>query len=408
MIEAQPGRLARDLEHRGFRALLVLATSSRDPDLAPFVGEVHLGESFVLVTPDDRLRLGYLTAMERQEAAASGCQLLDPDKLNTAELRRSSRSEADFWQAVVVRALEISGVPSGPIAVAGRFPAGLALEVCRGLQGCGWTCAAGDEMVRLFRKRKSKAQIESARQAAAGVAEALREVASMLAAAVSREGELWLEGERLKVARLRRAISERLATRELEQPQGNIVTAGCDAAVPHTQGPSSRVLREHESIVVDLYPRRSLFADCTRTFCVGDPPTELAAAHAAVTDALRRSQRRAVPGQRGWDLQRATCEFFSAEGYPTPLTHPRTTSGYVHGLGHGVGFELHEYPSFRETAGSEGMLETGDVFTLEPGLYDPEAGWGVRIEDLCSLSDGGLVNLTPVPYALDPRAWDAG
>ncbi len=94
-----------------------------------------------------------------------------------------------------------------------------------------------------------------------------------------------------------------------------------------------------------------------------------------------------------------------AAGYATPLTRPDATTGYVHGLGHGVGFELHEYPSFRETSGPEGVLESGDLFTLEPGLYDPEAGWGVRLEDLCCLTDGGLVNLTPLPYELDPRAW---
>jgi len=82
------------------------------------------------------------------------------------------------------------------------------------------------------------------------------------------------------------------------------------------------------------------------------------------------------------------------------------TRGYVHGLGHGVGFELHEAPSFRASAGpKEGVLELGDVFTLEPGLYDPEEGFGVRLEDLVTLGEGGLENLTPLPYALDPRDW---
>ena len=80
--------------------------------------------------------------------------------------------------------------------------------------------------------------------------------------------------------------------------------------------------------------------------------------------------------------------------------------GYVHGLGHGVGYELHELPSFRRSAGdAEGTFETGDLFTLEPGLYDPEGGWGVRLEDLCRLAPAGVENLTPAPYALDPRAW---
>ena len=63
-------------------------------------------------------------------------------------------------------------------------------------------------------------------------------------------------------------------------------------------------------------------------------------------------------------------------------------------------------PSFQRIAGErEGTLEIGDLFTLEPGLYDPQAGWGLRLEDLCRLGPAGVENLTPAPYALDPRAW---
>ena len=55
--------------------------------------------------------------------------------------------------------------------------------------------------------------------------------------------------------------------------------------------------------------------------------------------------------------------------------------------------------------GAVGLLETGDVVTLEPGLYYPDAGWAVRLEDLLALREGGVDNLTPLPYDLDPRAW---
>ncbi len=51
------------------------------------------------------------------------------------------------------------------------------------------------------------------------------------------------------------------------------------------------------------------------------------------------------------------------------------------------------------------MLGAGDVFTLEPGLYNPEQGWGVRVEDLYAVEAAGPRNLTPLPRDLDPRAW---
>ena len=106
-----------------------------------------------------------------------------------------------------------------------------------------------------------------------------------------------------------------------------------------------------------------------------------------VLAALEASAVSAHPGVRAWDLQAAVCEHFARSGWPTPVDAPGTTRGYVHGLGHGVGFEVHEMPSFRQEANDwEGRLEPGDVITLEPGLYEPEspdtAGSAVRLEDL--------------------------
>ena len=235
-------------------------------------------------------------------------------------------------------------------------------------------------------------------------------MAALLAAAAPGDGgELRLEGERLTVGRLRREISTVLATHGLEQPAGNIVAPGEQGAVPHTAGDDARVLRAGETLVVDLFPRAGLFfADLTRTFCTGPVPGPVAAAHAAVVAALAAARREARPGVRCWDLQEATCRRFAAAGYATPIHQPGTTAGYVHNLGHGVGAELHEYPSFRRESGAEGLLAAGDVFTLEPGLYDPEAGWGVRVEDLFALGPEGTELLTPLPDDLDPRAWPAG
>jgi Xaa-Pro aminopeptidase len=148
-----------------------------------------------------------------------------------------------------------------------------------------------------------------------------------------------------------------------------------------------------------------MFADCTRTLCAGEPAPSLARAHAAVLRALAAARALAAPGARGWDLQEAVCLTFEEAGYATPLRQPGTTTGYVHNLGHGIGYELHELPIFRKVAGAEGVLAEGDVFTLEPGLYDPAAGYGVRLEDLCYLGPDGLEILTPLPYDLDPRRW---
>jgi len=73
----------------------------------------------------------------------------------------------------------------------------------------------------------------------------------------------------------------------------------------------------------------------------------------------------------------------------------------VHGLGHGIGLEVHERPSL-STAGNPDPILPGSLFTVEPGLYYPSRGLGVRIEDVIyAREDGTFENLTNVPYELE-------
>ena len=399
------------LAELGCRALLVLGRSSRDPDLAAFVGPVHLGQALVVAPAGAPARLAYVTPMERGEAAATGLALVTPEELDVLRFQTEA-DPATFLAAIVARALALSGVAPGRIALAGQGPAGVIHEACSRLEGDGWSFAPGNALVLALRKRKTAAEVAEIRRAAAGATAAFRAVARLLAGAAVGGGELSLDGVPLTVAVLRRQIAAIVAEHGLEQPEGNIVAPAEEGALPHSTGTDTRVLRSGESLVVDLFPRGRLFADCTRTFCVGEPPAALARAHAAVLAALEEAHARArpgvpgVPGVAGWDLQEIVCRRFEDAGHPTPISHPGTTSGYVHGLGHGVGIELHELPSFREGQGRAGLLEEGDVITLEPGLYDPDAGWAVRLEDLVWLGPEGPETLTPLPYDLDPRAWD--
>ncbi len=350
--------------------------------------------------------LAYLTPMERDEATATGLDLLKPEALEVERLRRESRDETAFWAGLLGRILEhCAARRSAPVAIGGRLAAGPLVSACLRLAKEGWTFVDGSDLLLRLRKRKDGPLAAEARRVATGTCAAMRRVATLLAASSLRAGELWLGGEPLRVERLRAGIARELAAHGLEQPEGNIIAAGADAAVPHTRGSSGRVLQAGESLVVDLFPRGRLFADCTRTFCVGPPPARLAAAQRDVRRALELARREARLGVGGWTLQVAVCRHFRAAGHPDPIGRPGTLEGYVHSLGHGVGFELHEYPSFRRGAGPAGRLAPGDLFTLEPGLYYPEPGFGVRLEDLWLSTSAGLENLTPLPYDLDPRTW---
>lgn len=385
---------------------LVVASSARDPDIAPFTAGAHVGECFLLWRPGETPALAYLTAMEREEAATTGCRLLGPEELDVQRIQRETSGRGAALAALLTRAFERVGWERGEVALAGRSPAGDLLEAAQRLEGAGWHFVSGHAQLLRHRKTKRKAELDAARLAARGAVAAFRRVAQLLASAIPVDGEWVLEGEPLVVGRLRSAAARSLVAAGLEQPRGNIFAVGSDAAVPHSAGRDDRRVGSGEALIVDLYPCHSVFADCTRTFCLGSPPPALVEAHAQVREALGQSFEQLVPGLRAWDLQAAVCDFFEGAGYRTARSHPGTEEGYVHNLGHGVGYELHELPSFRRGAGArEGRLEVGDLLTLEPGLYDPAAGWGVRLEDLVCLGLEGPENLTPLPYDLDPGAF---
>ena len=385
--------------------LLVVGRSSDDPDIAPFTGEARIGECFVLVCRGE-VRLGYLSPIEREEAQATGLELLTPDDLEVSRASRGTKGRGEFWAWVLGRALLAAGVNPTRVALAGHPAIGWLDEALAAMRADGWSFVSGHDPLLRYRKRKTQAELADIRVAAQGVCAAFRGVAITLLSSVELEGELWSAEGRLTVGALRREVGQVMALHGLSQPEGSLIAPGGQGAVPHNTGRDDTVLRARESLIVDLFPRSRMYADCTRTFCVGEPAPELSTAWGEVKDALELAYRETSPGVRGWNVQEQVCQLFESRGYPTVLNQEGTLCGYVHGLAHGVGFEVHEYPEFRrESSDESGRVEEGDVLTLEPGLYDPDQGWAVRLEDLVHVSSTGLENLTPLPYEMDPHAW---
>lgn len=385
-----------------------MAGSSRDPDLAPFVGGARLGDACV-VAHGGGAWLVYFTSMEREEAAQAeigGVELVHPADFGMEALRREGKTHEETLAAAVQTALDRAGVVPGRVALAGRPAAGIAVAMARMFEEGGWKPVSGRGLMLALRRTKTTAEVEGIASAARATVEAFESVARMLAGSSVRErGELWLEGGRLTVARVKARAAQVFAGHGLEQPESSIVAPAEEGATGHSTGSPERVLRAGESVVVDLFPRGRLFADCTRTFCVGAPPKWLVRAHGLVLEALESSLEAVRPGVRGWTLHERVCRLFENEGFAVPDKNPGTQTGYFHLLGHGVGYELHELPSFRKTGPGTDELRAGDVVTIEPGLYDPESEGGVRLEDLVVITADGMTNLTPLPYALDPRAW---
>ncbi|RPI92767.1 MAG: aminopeptidase P family protein, partial [Chloroflexi bacterium] len=210
------------------------------------------------------------------------------------------------------------------------------------------------------------------------------------------------DGAPLTIGDVKTYVRQRLFERGLEDPEGMIFAQGRDAGMPHSRGADSDALLLGQTIVFDLFPRLpgGYFHDMTRTWSIGYATPEAQAAYNDVMEAFDRSLEECKVGVPTNVVQKMVCEFFEAKGHKTVLNSPGTTEGYVHSLAHGLGLNVHEAPYFPTTV-EKYRLQAGSVFTIEPGLYYPEKGYGVRVEDTVCLNEKGeLETLTDCPYDL--------
>jgi len=161
------------------------------------------------------------------------------------------------------------------------------------------------------------------------------------------------------------------------------VGAGATAASPHGV-PGDVPIAPGVLVVVDAgCVVDGYCSDCTRTFAVGDVPERLAELHALCLEAQLAGLAAVAPGVHGRDADAASRTLIEAQGLG---------AAYGHGMGHGVGLQIHEAPTLRPE--STDVLEAGNVVSVEPGIYLPDEGAGVRIEDLVLVTDDGCERLT--------------
>ena len=172
------------------------------------------------------------------------------------------------------------------------------------------------------------------------------------------------------------------------KPLFSIVGAGGNGAFPHHQT-GDTVLRDGDAVVMDIGGGQNGYSsDITRMAVIGRPPEGYEAVHAVVEAAVQAAMRAARPGVQAKVVDAAARDVIADAGYG---------EYFVHRTGHGMGVEVHEQPYL--TSVSETVLETGMVFSIEPGIYLP-GRFGIRLEDIIILREEGPEIFSDLPRDL--------
>jgi Xaa-Pro aminopeptidase len=329
-------------------------------------------------------RAATVSVLDADKVRPLGIEILDTEALGRDELLASGIGYDATDHELALRALRTLGVehaivpPEFPLAVADHLRAG-------GIELVPDTEAFVDR-----RRRKTDAQLEGIRRAQKAADAAMAVAARMIRAGGTTAEEV------------RAAMQAVCEEQGCELPDDVVVAPGAQGAVGHESGHGE--LGTGEAVVVDIWPRdkRSrCWSDMTRTFVAGggEPDDEIARYWELTRESLRRIYPMIRAGADGRAIYEKSCEPYHEAGLPTQLSkEPGTVlhEGFFHGLGHGVGLEIHERPRLGR---SPDTLVAGDVITLEPGCYRQGFG-GVRLEDLVLVTEDGCETLTDFPYEL--------
>jgi len=396
------------MEERGIDVAVITGVVKGSPTMYYMVNGAALSHGVVIKKRgEDGVLL--CASMEREEAALSGLPTVDMAKYDFMTILKEAggdrlKARVELWRAI----FGDQGV-AGKTAFYGVGGVGSSWVFLNALdEALPSVTVMGEHDNDIFlTARMTKGHDEVAR---------IREVGRLTKEVVQHiidyvrshelDGDRFLkrDGSPLTIGDCKAEIRMALAQRKLIEEVDTIFAIGRDAGIPHSRGNDADPIETGKTIVFDIFPQEQgggYFFDMTRTLVFGKASDEILKVYRDLEDCHDAVSAELKAGEKASVYQTMACEFFEKLGYDTPRTNPQVTNGYVHSLGHGVGVEIHEKPTLSDAVGNEDRLEVGSVFTVEPGLYFPDKGYGMRIEDVYHVTESGQIeNLTNFPRGL--------
>jgi Xaa-Pro aminopeptidase len=377
------------MEVHNFDALLITGSGQHNPAMVYMTGGAHLTNADLIKKRGEPPVLFY-NPMERDEAAKSGLDTKDLAEYKYNELLKQCQGNQIKATAIryqkMLSDLEIN---SGRLAIYGKAEAGTIYAILKELQesipNITIIGEASDSMLLQAMATKEESEVDRIRQMGKITTSVVSEVADFLTSHDT-ENDLLItkDGKPLTIGEVKGRINLWLAERGAENPEGTIFAIGRDAGVPHSSGNPKDNIQLGQTIVFDIFPCEAgggYHYDFTRTWCLGYAPDEALMLYQHVREVYEQIMRELQADTQCKAYQERACDLFEAKGHPTLKSNSQTQEGYVHGLGHGLGLHVHERPWFGVNATEADRLIPGVITTIEPGLYYPDRGMGVRLED---------------------------
>jgi Xaa-Pro aminopeptidase len=375
--------------------VLIYGDTVRSPELRHEVPVVIPDEFLYAEKGNRRMVILHSLEIPRVREEAPQLEIIPLEQLGSDELYSQGKQGWEIQLELALRACRELGIQGATVPP--TFPLGHADH----LRGNGIEIVVDRDFFDDRRRSKNETELRGIRKAQRACEAALDASRELLRRASANGANLEVDGQPLTCERLKRVIEEVFADNDVEG--GDMIVAhGPQTAVGHNMG--SGQIAANEPIVFDLFPKdkaTGCYADMTRTYVVGEPPDELKEWYGLVKEALETSTAGVKPGVNGRELYEQVCDIFHGAGYKTQLNKEPgevLEDGFFHGLGHGVGLEVHELPAMSRTGQD---LVPGDVITIEPGLYRSGFG-GLRLEDLVLVTQDGYEVITDYPYELTP------
>jgi Xaa-Pro aminopeptidase len=393
------GDLDNILTEKGIKALLLYSDSFRDANMY-YLTKFLVPDPFIFLKKVDEEPMIIINQMEypraqKQSVVKDVSSYLDYNYLET--MKSAKEPQLGILKLIANITKQELGTETR-ICVPSDFP----VHVADVLRAEGLMVEPMFGIVEKARETKDNNEVEEIKEIQQVNEDVTSEVIKLIAESdVGSNKTLLYNREPLTVGKVKSFFGRKLLENGCLPEEDIIVACGTKSSDPHYSGESEDKLKADQPIILDIYPRsiqKRYWTDMTRTVVKGKASHKLRKMFETVSEAKNASLddiRAGVVGSHVYDI---CCNVLEKAGYETTRGGKKVTRGMTHGLGHGVGLQIHESPRLSEF--SESPLEEHHIVTVEPGLYDPDIG-GVRLEDIIEVTKSGYRSLTRMETQLE-------